>query len=739
MYKEKKNRIRVGVLMGGQSIEQEVSLNSGRTVCDHLDTHRYDVVPLFEQKNRDLFILPWRFLHRGKISDFQHRLATEAQHIVWDDLRNLVDLVYIAQHGRYGEDGRMQGLFEVLQIPYIGSKILTSAIGMNKVVQKKILQAAGIVVPRDVTVTPSRLHCITEEILCAELADADIPFPVIVKPHQEGSSLGISVVHTPDRLIDAVHHAASISDSVVQSVLIEEKLVGMEFTCITVTDYRSGDLVAFPLTEIVYEQGAEFYTYDQKYMPGRAMRYTPARCSLHVQEQVQQICKRVMQILEITNMSRIDGMVTSDGRIVIFDPNTFSGMAPSSFVFKQAAQVGMNHTMIINHLIETELHQINGGLTMIEEKDRGIQQELDKKIKIGVLFGGNSNEKEISLESGRNVIYKLSPHVYDTLALFVSHSMRLYKIDSKLLVSSSTAEIEAQVTPDMELLWADLSHYVDFVFIALHGGHGENGGVQGMLEILGIAYNGSSVLTSALCMNKFKTNTVLRNAGIAVPDSLLVEKKEWQSNKENVINEIQQRFSFPLIVKPHDDGCSVYVGKAKTIDETIEHITMMFSKGKICAMIEELIVGMELTVGVLGNDNPRILPPSQAVATDGVLSIEEKFLPGAGENQTPAPLSPYAVTFVQEEIKKTYQLLGCRGYARIDCFYQSAIESPTGKERCVILEINTLPGLTPATCIFHQAAEIGIRPMDFIDAIVKLGLEEHVKQRDFDSHTQILY
>ena len=108
--------------------------------------------------------------------------------------------------------------------------------------------------------------------------------------------------------------------------------------------------------------------------------------------------------------------------------------------------------------------------------------------------------------------------------------------------------------------------------------------------------------------------------------------------------------------------------------------------------------------------------------------IEEKFLPGAGENQTPAPLPSATLEFVKKTMENVYAAIDCKGYARIDCFYQTAEQSTAQKERVVILEINTLPGLTPATCIFHQAAEEDIRPMDFIDMIVTLGFEYHQKQ-----------
>jgi len=155
----------------------------------------------------------------------------------------------------------------------------------------------------------------------------------------------------------------------------------------------------------------------------------------------------------------------------------------------------------------------------------------------------------------------------------------------------------------------------------------------------------------------------------------------------------------------------------------------IYAGNKKYALIEEYITGMELTVGVIGNNKPRALPPSQTVTASDILSIEEKFLPGAGENQTPAPLPKDALTFVQKTMEQLYQAVGCKGYARIDCFYQSANCSPTKKERIIIIELNTLPGMTPATCIFHQAAEVGIKPMELVDLIVQYGFQEHTQAR----------
>lgn len=724
-------KLRIGVLMGGKSVEREVSLNSGRTICDHLDTAHYDVVPIFQKQTGELYILPERFVHRGKIADFEHRLSKEAQAIVWDDLQQYIDFAYIAMHGRYAEDGTMQGMLEVLNIPYCGSKVFASALGMDKLMQKYMLEAACIAVPAWRAVL---LHELNElELLesehargqwCAEKT-AGLAYPVIVKPHQEGSSFGIQVAQNVQELSDAIVQAAYVMPERPQAVLIEELIAGMEFTSILIEDSLTGDWLALPATEVIPEK--TIFTYEEKYMPGRATKYTPARCSQEIMEKIQATCIRVAQVLEMRTIARIDGFVTRDQKIVIIDPNTFSGTAPSSFAFLQAAQHNMSHTQFINHLIVTELRHYHMQSHM---KNLPVNhKEQCSKIRVAVLMGGPSAEKEISLESGRNITYKLSPHKYEAIPLFIDSAMRPYKIDQKLLVCNSTHAIEsalkaAQAVP---VLWSDLPKIADFVFIGLHGGKGENGALQGMLEMLPIPYNGSSVLTSALCMDKVKTTKFLKSRGFDVPEGILVSRNPW-SIGVTCAQLFENRVHYPLIIKPHDDGCSVLVQKAHNDAQLQDALGKIFAT-RDYALVEECITGTELTVGVIGNHKPQALPPSQVVAQAGILSIEEKFLPGAGENQTPAHLPQQAIAFVQRVMEDTYQALGCKGYSRIDCFYQSATESPTGKERVVIIEVNTLPGMTPATCIFHQAAELGIKPMDFIDMIVTLGFEEHATRK----------
>jgi len=724
----------IGVFFGGRSIEREVSFNSGRTICDHLDTQRFTVLPIFQAQDGTLYILPQHFLHRGKISDFEHRLSAEARRITWDDLPQLINCAFIALHGRFAEDGTLQGMFEVLQIPYFGSKTFASALGMDKSAQKTWLTHAQIMVPKGCTLSVAEIknHKNLYAFAHQKINDAQLQYPLIIKPVHEGSSLGIKKIKDETELLEAILHAAHISQWIMQPVIIEECVQGMEFSCIIITDPVTNTPLALPPTEIVPESEEDVFNYEQKYMPGRACKYTPARCNAQTLADIQAACIKTMQALHMSEFARIDGFVKADGSIVIIDANTLGGMAPASFTFLQAAEIGLSHTQLINHLVDTTLRAAH---ILPPYSKKSMNTPTEQKMRVAVLMGGDSAEREISLESGRNITYKLSPHKYTSIPLFVDEHMHLYRITQKQLVKNSTKEITASLQPEQKIGWNDLSDIADFVFIGLHGGKGENGNVQGALELLNMPYNGSGIAASALCMDKYLTGQYLKKEGFAVPEQLLLHKATWlaMEDKNEVIS--QSTITFPAIVKPHDDGCSVLVQKINTHSELIAAIDAIFAQGRMYALVESFIVGMELTVGVLGNETAQALPPSYTVTTKDILSIQEKFLPGAGENQTPAPLPAQTLHFVQKTIAEAFTALGCRGYARIDCFYQTAAQSPTGEERLVILECNSLPGLTPATCIFHQAAEIGMQPMSFIDTIIELGFEAHADKKSRQSNT----
>lgn len=710
--------LKVGVLMGGMSIEREVSFNSGRTICDHLDSELFSVVPLFLDACGKLYILPWSFLYRGKIIDFQHRLVGEAQEVVWDNLSNHVDFVYVALHGKYGEDGRLQAMLELMKIPYLGSKLFGSSLGMNKIIHNDFLRAHGIDVPKGFSLSVREVKKYDAEVVEQKIKKFKISFPVIVKPNNEGSSFGVFVVNKQEDLERLIKKSCFISGEKGQPVLVEEKIEGMEFTCILITDNETNEIIALPPTEVLVAGESQIFDYEQKYMPGAVNEQTPARCSDEQLAKIKQVSIDAMKALNFTNMARIDGFLTNDNKVVIIDSNPLSGMGPATFLFRQAAEVNISHTKLINHLIKTELRQYD-----MEKKSYTDQKKNKKRLRVGVLLGGPSNEREISLESGRNVVYKMSPQKYEAIPIFMGMNNDLYILDDRMLVHSSTREIMSNIADARKILWSDLPKLVDFVFIGLHGAPGEDGTVQGALEMLKIPYNGSGIFASNLCMDKYKTGQFLSKKGFHLPQAVLIEKSSWHESKQQLDSFID-KVGFPCFVKPHNDGCSVGVAcvkNKKQLEDAIESVL----KFKDCVLVEEKVTGMELTVGVVGNEDVRSLVPSQAVAKGDLLSLEEKFLPGAGENQTPALLAKKDIIFVQHELENVYKAIGCKGYVRIDCFFQNKEQSQDGKQRLVIIEINSLPAMTPATCIFHQAAEEGLRPMDLIDEIIQLGLQEH--------------
>ncbi|HTM06724.1 MAG TPA: hypothetical protein VL201_05815, partial [Patescibacteria group bacterium] len=508
-----KQKLRVGVLMGGKSPENEVSFNSGRTVCDHLDEHLYSIIPIYQSIQGNLFILPWYFLHRGKTTDFEHRLQKDAQPIFWDDLKKTIDFMYIATHGNYAEDGTLQGFLELLGIPYLGAGIFASSLRMDKITHKVFLQNAGITVPRFLPLYPKDLKnkAQLEKSIVQDLQEKGILFPCVVKPYNQGSSIGISVAQSVTVLLEKIYKAAKIRGNLT-AVIIEEYITGMEFSCITLVDYKKQIYTPLPPTEIVKESCTAIYDYEQKYMPGRATKYTPARCGPEDILKIQKTCIKVMQLMEFTTISRIDGFLTGEGNVIIFDPNSLSGMGPASFLFLQSAEKQMDHRTLINHLIQSELVQY--GITIEDNEGNRMNDVSEKpKMRIAILMGGSSHEKETSLESGRNITYKLCKQKYEVIPLFVSSEHELFRLSPSLLVRNSTKEIASLITQDMHVKWDELTRIADFVFIGLHGGVGENGSVQGTLEMLGMPYNGSPVFASSLCMDKYKTNELLLQHG----------------------------------------------------------------------------------------------------------------------------------------------------------------------------------------------------------------------------------
>lgn len=347
------------------------------------------------------------------------------------------------------------------------------------------------------------------------------------------------------------------------------------------------------------------------------------------------------------------------------------------------------------------------------------------KLRVGIIFGGMSSEREVSLESGRNIFNKINRAKYEPIPIFMDGRGSFWEISLKLLMRNSTRDVEEDLESEgTRIFYEDLKNRVDVVCLGLHGKYGEDGCLQGALELLDIPYTGSGVLASALGLDKYQGRKLLAINGLDVPAAIAVISGDWGEdlNKSALLERVGDELGFPCIVKPAREGCSTAVAKVLTADALSGAIEEAL-KWDGMALVEEFIAGTEVTCGVIAEEGrPLALIPSETIPSRGILSLEDKFLYGQGENKTPARLPEETLRKIQNTAVKTFLALGLKGYARIDMFVRAG-------GAITVLEANTLPGLTPSTVLFHQAAAAGITPAGLIDRIIISAISCHAGKK----------
>ena len=893
--------ISVGIFFGGPSREREISFAGGRTVYDNLDKSLFTPVPIFVDSHRRWYLLDWQYLYRGSIRDFFPPVsqAPESKHgfqvyqeslgpqseldlaamggeigrrIRRDELPDLIDVAFLALHGEYGEDGQLQKELEYAGVPYTGSGVRASEIGIDKALQKELMAAAGFPSPPILVIEKEAFGATAIEDYYHRAVE-QIGWPMVVRPARQGSSIGVAILqeeaglagfeqavnaaffreqlllqvytdrsphdrleyvrrlsdlrdgvafpmdaqrgdhrltlYTPDEVYDYLEKASGDGGHPLlvfeghqseERVIIEGFIDGKEFSTIVLRK-PDGGVVALPPTEIVKYRG-ELFDYRSKYLPGRSRKVTPIDLPAEAIQRIRIETERLFSELGFAVYARIDGFYTPDGNIFLNDPNTTSGMMPSSFFFHQAAEIGLSPSQFLTYIIRTSLQ---------EREHPGLLQQLDGaldrlggaaggKQRVGVLLGGMSFERHISVESGRNVYEKLSSSEdYRPLPLFLTApadpqanggaGFELYQLPINLLLKDNADDIRdkihkaeehpviaeirracASITdryadPDVvfhpvRVPLDELSRTVDAVFIALHGRPGEDGQVQRQLDRLGLPYNGSGPESAAVTIDKYETLQVLRAAGLPATDQWLAPREDFLLNTEAFYRRVEERFAYPLIAKPVDDGCSSAVKLIRNRAELAAYCQLTFRPGgdkerearrtlklgdkeewplgKSTILFEAAITAqgaekfLEITGGMItyydeaGELRYRVFEPSEALAGGEVLSLEEKFLAGEGQNLTPARLGTdhYSYDHVADQVKadleRAARAVGVEGYCRIDAFVRVYAD---GRAETVVIEINSLPGMTPATAIFHQAAIAGYQPYQFIAALLRFARE----------------
>jgi len=348
------------VLLGGPSPEREVSLRSGEQVVAALDRSRFDVLPV--EISREGQWLPRPDLLQlaaspspppdGTGAPAPASTGTALIHAARgiDEVMGAgtVDVAFIAMHGPYGEDGTVQGLLELLGIPYTGSGVLASALAMDKLRSRQVLQASGIPVPAYVVVDGGAWP--DEQAATGRRIARDLGYPCVVKPNAVGSSLGITVVRDEAALPAAVEEALAYGET----VLVEEYLRGAELTCAVLEDRVTGEPRTLPVIEIVPER--EFFTYEAKYVPGASQEIVPARISAAMEARAEQVALRVHRALGCEGYSRVD-MFLSAGNIVALEANTIPGMTPGSLIPLAAQAAGITFPELLRTIIESGLRR----------------------------------------------------------------------------------------------------------------------------------------------------------------------------------------------------------------------------------------------------------------------------------------------------------------------------------------------------------------------------------------------
>jgi D-alanine-D-alanine ligase len=305
---------------------------------------------------------------------------------------------------------------------------------------------------------------------------------------------------------------------------------------------------------------------------------------------------------------------------------------------------------------------------------------LITKKKIGVLMGGLSSERKVSLASGSAILEALMGKGYDAVVVDVGRD-----VGEQLRKSG-----------------------VEVAFNGLHGKFGEDGAIQGLLEILGIPFTGSGILASAMGMNKIISKTVFKAYGLHVGPFMVVS-----AGDKEPLTKAQMELGFPLVVKPSSEGSSVGVSVVNTGDELAPAVKLAFSYDRE-VLIEKYIRGMEVQVGILGE---RALGAIEIVPKDVFYSYKAKYEQGMSEHFFPARIPEAVYKRTLDAGLAAHRALGCRGYSRVD-FIIDAAGDP------YILEVNTLPGMTATSLLPDIARGIGMSFPDLVEEILRLALQK---------------
>lgn len=351
-----------------------------------------------------------------------------------------------------------------------------------------------------------------------------------------------------------------------------------------------------------------------------------------------------------------------------------------------------------------------------------------KRLRVGILFGGRSGEHEVSLASAASVIRALDPQKYEAVPIGITK-------DGRWLVGTSAHKMLPEVLksgervvlpPDPSAaalvpLGAGTSQptvKVDVVFPVLHGTFGEDGTVQGLLELAGLPYVGAGVLGSSVGMDKDVQKRLFKEAKLPIVPYLAIRRSEWEKDRAGVTRLIKKTLKFPLFVKPATLGSSVGMTRV-TNAEGIGKAMDFAAEFALKIIVERGVAGREIEVSVLGNDDVRASIPGEIKPHREFYDYTAKYLEGGTELLIPAPLAKAQVKKFQDYAIKAFQAIDGTGMSRCDFF----LENRTGK--IYVNELNTIPGFTSISMYPKMWEASGLPYSELIDRLIELAFELH--------------
>ena len=370
---------------------------------------------------------------------------------------------------------------------------------------------------------------------------------------------------------------------------------------------------------------------------------------------------------------------------------------------------------------------------------------MRKKVKIGLIFGGRSGEHEVSLQSAQGVMGAIDREKYEIVPIGITQEGRWLAAGDpmKALTSGEVAQsnpaallaepsqrglMRLETQGQEQALKAIEVSQIDVAFPILHGPYGEDGTVQGLLELAGIPYVGAGVLASAVGMDKVVFKDVARAHGLPVPAFVAVKRKEWDREPEQVVTRAEAELGYPCFVKPANLGSSVGISKAHTRAELRQALAEAARYDRKL-LVEEAIDAREIEVSVLGNDEPIASVPGEILPSAEFYDYAAKYLDAESELLIPAPIPPEMAERIRELAVKAYLAIDCAGMARVDFL----LDRQTNK--VYLNEVNTLPGFTPVSMYPKLWEATGISYPELIERLVELALERHAdKSRSATSY-----